>query len=232
MKGRNQYWYLEEFDLLKQMSAESIQSIEKAILMRTLKKNTILRFPKMLNKYVYFLKEGIVEIATSNNGEEFIKYLLKPGSLFGEIPLLNGAEDPDDYAVAKEDSVVCFIDAGKLKQWMLKNEDLRIRINQHISTRIRKVENRLLSMIFKNAPGRIEEFIVNFVKEFGKKTDDGYEVKKILTNEDIAKLTATSRQTVSKILNELRNKKMIEYDGELFRIPFTSKLLREYQGSA
>src|ERR1700730_17258483 len=187
MHSKNQYWYLEQFDLLKKMSAEEIHSVEKSILIRTLEKGSILRFPRMLNKYVYFLKEGIIEVATNEDGKEIIKYLIKPGNLFGEIPLLEGAEDPDDYAITLEDSVVCFISTEKLKRWMLKNEDLRISINKQISSRIRKIETRLLSILFKDAKTRISEFLADFVIEFGKKTERGFEVKNILTHSDIAK---------------------------------------------
>jgi CRP/FNR family cyclic AMP-dependent transcriptional regulator len=231
-RSKNQYWYLEQFDLLKKMTAQEIHGVEKSILIRTLKKHTILRFPRMLNKYVYFLKEGIVEIATNEDGKEIIKYLIKPGNLFGEIPLLEGAEDPDDYAITLEDSVVCFIVAEKLKQWMLKNEDLRITINKQISNRIRKVENRLLSIIFKDAKTRISEFLPDFAIEFGKKTEQGFEVKNILTHADIAKMTATSRQTVSSTLNELRDKKLIEYNSRTIRIPSSSALLKHKKSNA
>jgi len=232
MRSKNQYWYLEQFDLLKKMTAEEIHSVEKNILVRHLKKRSILRFPRMLNKYVYYLQEGIIEIATNEEDKEIIKYLIKPGNLFGEIPLLEGAEDPEDYAIALEVSVVCFIDAAKLKQWMLKNEDLRITINKQISNRLRKVENRLLSIIFKDARTRISEFLADFARDFGKKNETGFEVKNILTHSDIAKMTATSRQTVSSTLSELRDKKWIEYNSRMIRIPFSSALLKHKKSSA
>jgi CRP/FNR family cyclic AMP-dependent transcriptional regulator len=140
--------------------------------------------------------------------------------------MLEGAEDPDDYAITLEDSVVCFIDAVKLKQWMLKNEDLRITINKQISNRIRKVKNRLLSIIFKVVKTRICEFLADFAREFGKKTEWVFDVKIFLTHADIARMTATSRQTVSSTLNELRDKKQIEYNSRTIRIPFPSTLLK------
>src|SRR3981081_456658 len=169
-------WYLEEFDLFQKMKPAEIQAIEESMHIRHLKKNAILRFPRMLNKYVYLLKEGVIKIALMNEeGKEFVKYLIKPGNLFGEIPLLGDVESSEEYAVALEDSTVCFMDAAKMKQWIIENEDLRTEVFKQSGTRIRKVENRLLSMFFKDAATRIGEFIVDFVKEFGKESPDGYE---------------------------------------------------------
>jgi CRP/FNR family cyclic AMP-dependent transcriptional regulator len=228
MEDKTQYWYLEKFDLFKKMTKDEIKSVEKSILVRTLKKKTVLHFPKMLNKYLYFLKEGLIKIAVMNkDGKEFIKYLIKPGNLFGEIALLGDVESPDEYAVAVEDSIVCFIDAGKMKQWMNENDDLRTEVFKQIGSRIKKVENRLLSMFFKDADTRVRDFNVEFVKDFGKQTSEGYEAKNFLTHDDIAKLTLTSRQTVSSILNKLRKNGQIEYNNRTIKIPRSSGLFHE-----
>src|ERR1700737_3602417 len=101
------------------MNQNELKFFEDRILVRVLKKNTILRFPNMLNKYVYLLKEGFLKIALTNEeGKEVIKYLVKPGDLFGERPLLGVPESEEDYAVAIEDSVIYFADLEQIHQWM------------------------------------------------------------------------------------------------------------------
>jgi len=227
MNHQSNVWW-EHFDPFRKLTEEELRSIEKSMFMRVLKKGTILRFPEMMNKYVYFLKEGIVKIAaTDEEGNEIIKYLVKPGNLFGLMPLLDEQESPSDYAIAQEDSMVYFIDVESLKHWMNVHQDLRTNVYKQIGTRIKKVENRLLSMIFKEARVRINNFVIELAKEFGTIHDDYYTVKNFLTHDDIAKLTATSRQTVNSILNELRDQQLIEYNNEVIRIPFNSRLLNQ-----
>jgi CRP/FNR family transcriptional regulator len=227
-KRHNRYWFLEGYDLFEKIKNADIRRFEQNTLTRKLPKGSVLHFPMMLNKYVYFLQKGVIKIAvTGENGREFIKYLIKPGNLFGEIPLVGHVESPLDYAIAIEDSVVWFIDSETMKQWMLENEDLRLNVFKQIGSRIKKVENRLLSMIFKDARTRAMEFIAQFTIEFGKHTPEGYEVKNFLTHEDIAKITATSRQTISSILNELRDQKMLDYNSKYIRIPNSSPLLKK-----
>jgi CRP/FNR family transcriptional regulator len=219
-------WCLEDFDLFKKMTPEQIKSLEESVFSRELKKGEKLNLPKKLQKYVYLVKDGVLKvIASDEKGNETIVLLLKKGNIFGELPLLGDFEILEDYAIAAQDSVVCFIDADKLKQWMRENEDIRIVVNQQIGEQMRKIESRLLSLIFKDARTRIYEFLIDFAKEFGTKTEKGYEVKNFLTNDDVAKLTATSRQTVNSILNELRDKHMIDYDKDTLVIPSSSHLL-------
>ncbi len=208
------------------MNLFDLPEIKSRMSVRVLKRNTIFRFPEMKNRYIYFLSEGFIKIAVTNEeGKEVIKYLVKPGYLFGGITLLDEYENPEDYAVVLEDATIHFVVAEEMKQWMNIHHDLRREVNKQFCNRIRKIENRLLSIIFKDAKIRISEFLADFAIELGKKTEDGFEVKNILTHNDIANLTATSRQTVSSTLNDLRKRRLIEYNSRTIRIPFSSMLL-------
>ena len=56
------------------------------------------------------------------------------------------------------------------------------------------------------------EFLENLAKKKGQRI--GYEmlVRKFLTHQEIANLTATSRQTVTTVLNELRTKNILTFN--------------------
>jgi CRP/FNR family transcriptional regulator, cyclic AMP receptor protein len=212
MDTKDKLWYLEHFDILQRLKKNDIVNMEKAMVMRTIGKNTMLHFPEMKNKYVYFLKEGIVKISSQNeDGQELIKHIIKPGFIFGEMALLENTEDENDYAVTLEDSIVCFMDVENLKAMMQMNTDLNISIRKLIGLRIKKVENRLSSMVFKDAATRIYDFLKEFAQEYGRNEKDGCTAKLFLTHDDIAKLTATTRQTVSTAMNKLRQHGKISY---------------------
>jgi CRP-like cAMP-binding protein len=74
------------------------------------------------------------------------------------------------------------------------------------------MENRLQSLVFKDSRTRIIDYLVSLVHKKGQRV--GYEmlVRKFLTHQEIANLTATSRQTVTTVLNELRNKDILTFD--------------------
>lgn len=223
-----QLWYLEDFDLFQGMTKEEKDSVEEHVFMRNLKRGERITFAKNPSKHVYLVNDGVLKVvATDEEGKETIVCLIKKGNFFGALSLLGDFEIPEDYAEALEESAVSFIDTDKLRQWMTDNQELRLKIRAHIGKKLQQMENRLLSMIFKDAKTRIHDFLLEFVKEFGAKTENGYEVKNFLTNDEIAKLTATSRQTVNSVLNDLRDRSMIEYNKETLFIPFSSELFRD-----
>lgn len=207
------FWYLEKFDFTQKLCKNEIIHLEKAMVMKKVDKDTSLHFPEMKQDFIYFLKEGLVKIVHVNeSGEEQIKYVLTPGNVFGEMSLLENKEDENDFAVAVDNCVICFMNVKELKGMMDRNKDLSIRINKLVGLRIKRIEKRLDSLLFKDAKTRIIEFLIEMANEFGKKDAEGIRMKSILSHEEIAKITTTSRQTVTSVLNELKTKGLVTYN--------------------
>lgn len=225
MEKLDKFWYLEKFELTQKLKKDEMINMEKTMLMKKIDKNTFLHFPEMKDGHVYFLKEGMVKIVhTHEDGQEQIKYVLTPGNIFGELAMMNNTEDENDFAVAMDDCIICFMKVDDLKMMMEMNKDLSIRINKLIGFRIKRIERKLESLIFKDARTRIIEFLIELANEFGKQEGSKIIIKNFLSHEEIAKITTTSRQTVTSVLNELKNKGALSYNTK--KMEFTTlKLL-------
>ncbi len=93
-----------------------------------------------------------------------------------------------------------------------------------LGDRLRQVENRLESLIFKDARRRIIDFLKESASRQGKRV--GYEmlIKHSLTQQDIANITGTSRQTVTSVLNDLRRANLIYFNRRSILIRDLAKL--------
>ncbi|MDX1628103.1 MAG: Crp/Fnr family transcriptional regulator, partial [Fulvivirga sp.] len=201
---KSKFWYLEQFNMMKKLSKDDMMYLKEAMTMKQISADTMLYFPERAEKFIYFLKEGTVKIAHyTEDGQEDIKAIVGPGNIFGELGLVGG-ESPNDYAVAMEDCLICFIDVATMRDMMEKNEALRTEIHKIMGLRIKRLERRLESIIFKDSKTRILEFLEDFKHDYGKIKGEDIVAKNFLTHADMAKLTATSRQTVTTVLNELR----------------------------
>jgi CRP/FNR family transcriptional regulator len=121
--------------------------------------------------------------------------------------------------VAMSDCVVCFMKVKDLEELMSLNPQLSNHINKLIGFRIKRIERRLESLIFKDAKTRIVEFIKDLGIEYGTKENGRMKVKNFLSHEDIAKITSTSLQTVTRVLNELKEQGKIFYNTKFFELP-------------
>lgn len=220
INSENKLWFFEQFSLFTWLDKEQMINMENSLEIKQFFKNDIISFESTKTDYVYFLKNGFVKIINTNeNGDEFIKTIINPGEIFGELVLLENTENENDFAVAIEDCMLCFMSGESLKDMMKMNTKLNSHIHKIIGLRIKKIENRLLSMVFKDAETRIYDFLKEFAIQYGTSNNNIYSVKLFLTHSDISKLTATTRQTVTIVMNKLRENKKIQYERRRLLIP-------------
>jgi CRP-like cAMP-binding protein len=177
------------------------------------KKDQFIYFPDEPAQYIYMIADGRVRIGNYlDDGKEVITAILGMGEIFGELALA-GEEKRRDFAQAMDDkTTVCPLSIEDLKQLMWDNRELSFKMLKLVGLRLMKLERKLELLVFKDARTRIIEFIKDSATWKGKKV--GYEtlVPTKLTHKDIAALTGTSRQTVTTILNELKEKNLINFD--------------------
>lgn len=189
-----------------------MEELSKMAAMRNCIKNQVIYFTDDLSDKIYFLKQGKVKLSRyAEDGREIIAALLGPGEIFGELAI-SGQQRRDETAEAMEDSVVCMISVPEMERMLEHNPRFNLSITKLMGLRLQKVNSRLTSLIFKSSEQRIYSFIHDSAIEYGKQTTAGIEVFLRLTHDDIAKLTATARPTVSAVFSDLEKRNIIEYN--------------------
>lgn len=217
MQTLTKLWYLEQFDILKALSKSELNQVAETSIHKPYKKDDPIMFPFNSQKTIYMLKDGCVKVGNyTENGEENLKYVLNDGNIFGEMALADG--NSNDFAVAVEDCVVCALNMDLLQDLMMRNKAFNSAVYKLIGFRVRKLETKLSSIIFKDSSTRIVDFLKEMAQDFGKECDGQIVVKNFLTNKDIAKLTFTSRQTVNSVLNKLKRNGNIDYNDRVIKI--------------
>ncbi len=186
--------------------------------MKTSGKKEIIFFPDEPSQTVYFLKEGKIKITRiSEEGKSITLQLLGPGEIFGEGSIL-GQDTHQNMAEVVEDALICTISKDMFQEMLRMKPDLNLSLNKFMGWRIRKIESQLEDLVFKTAQERIESFLRRYVKTFGKEMADGWRVRPFLTHQEIAELTATVRQTVNTILNDLSEHNKIKFSRRYFQV--------------
>ncbi len=163
--------------------------------------------------YFYILSEGSIKIGTHHqDGREVIKQVLHPRMVFGEFALIRENETHHNFAMALAPSTVYYrIRVDVFRQMMDKNPQLTMSVIALIGLKLRQTENQLESLIFKDARGRIIDFIRDNANQCGRQIGLETLMKHSLTQQDIANYTGTSRQTVTAVLNDLRKANKIYF---------------------
>jgi len=178
----------------------------------TYEKNDFFYNADRLPRQVFFIKSGRVKIGKQvDSGKEFIKAIAGADELFGELSAM-GQYDDENFAVAMEKTIVYVIAANELASLLKMYPELGFIIIRKLGTRLIETEKRLEALFFKSSRSRIIDFIKNFATYKGEQVGFETVIRKVLTHQEIASFTATSRQTVTTVLNELRKKNILAFN--------------------
>lgn len=205
----NNIWYLQNVDLHQLFCPVSTGKNHH---LQTFKKGEFIYFPKDNSDKIYFVAEGRVKVGTySLDGKELIKAILGFGEIFGELAIV-GEDKRKDFAQALEKVAVCVKTLEEVRLMMERNKEFNNSLTLMIGNRLLRTEQKLESLVFKDARTRIVELIKEMADKRGRKVGFEIVVDNYLTHQDMANLTATSRQTVTTVLNDLREGNQIYFD--------------------
>ena len=233
MNDSNQLWYSENIAIFRGICPSEYATSDDRSgsgLNRLYRKGEYLFRANDPVDRIFLLESGRVKVGSySDSGKEIIKAILQPGEVFGE-QLLLGQDRRHNFAQAVDKEVrVCALDLAHLRQLIHRNPEFGLRITRTLSLRVDHTERRLEALVSKDARTRIVEFLRDLADENGRPVGDEILIYNFLTHKDIASLTATSRQTVTSVLNELRDQNLIYFDRKRFLIRNIDRLMASVQ---
>lgn len=172
---------------------------------------------------VYLVSKGKVKIVNYDEaGNEIFRQILVKGEVFGEHILLD-QEKRTEYAVAYTNNTrVCAMNLDRMRHLMRENERFEVTIYKLIGWKLKKIQRRLDLLVGKDVIGRVCSFIYDLYLENSKQLD--FDLP--FTHTDIAKLLATSRESVSKIFSQLKTKGILEYTRKKIEITDVEELIK------
>ncbi len=205
-------WYFESVDLYNLLCPHKVKDLLAKHTFIKYKKDDFVYLQNETSTHIYLISDGRVKIGHySNDGKEVVTAILTKGEIFGELGLA-GEEKRKDFAKAVVETMICPLTIDEMKNLMYENRELNFKILKLIGLRLMKIERKLELLVFKDARTRVIEFLKDTAAWKGKKVGFETAIFTKLTHKDIATLTGTSRQTVTTILNELKDQNAISFD--------------------
>ena len=200
MRG-DDIWCMAEVDIFADLTEAEMAAIAAAAPMKNYSSGDLLYSPHQPVEALFILKNGRVRIfRVSPDGQALTTALVTPGTVFGDMMLL-GQQMHDNFAEALDEVVVCVMSRADVTHVLLSDPRIAVRIAEILGRRVAELERRLTDTVFKTAPQRVAATLCLLAGE-QQKRPLSRGVQLALTHEQIAALTGTSRETVTKVLDE------------------------------
>jgi CRP/FNR family transcriptional regulator/CRP/FNR family cyclic AMP-dependent transcriptional regulator len=211
---------LKGVDLFSSLTDEQIEKMGSLAIENHYKRDqSIILEDDSVNQALFLIAEGEVKVYMSgSDGRETILSLLGPGDFFGEMSLLDG--DPRSASVKSvSNAIVLVIRRDDFISLLFKYPDLSMSLLEEMSRRLRKANRQIGSLSTLTVYGRIAGTLLNLAEERGKRIhgESGKFVTLIEnrpTQQHLAEMSGTTRETVSRVLNALKKKGVIGVNGK------------------
>lgn len=214
------YWYLRDHKLFRVLSFAQIKQLCIIVGFKKANKGEIIYFSNSEAPRIFLLKRGAIKIVSlDEDGNETIKDIIQKGDLFGELTLESDIQ-VNEYAKVLTDEVsICSFLMSDFEDLMLRNPTLALGYTKFVGLKMKRLKTNYTNLVSKDAKTRLKNFFKDWAEKEGVYTENKVTLENYLTQNDIAQIICTSRQTATTLLNELVEGNLLEYNRKEIIIP-------------
>lgn len=177
---------------------------------------------------IYQVVKGKIKLTHSGKeGRELIKCILGEGDFFGAT--LDGSSAIGEGAVVQSSTAILrCVHPQDFEKLIQKHPFLLKEFMTSLHNRLEHHETTLEAAFFANSQARVLGFLLRYIDQHGRPVGFERVVDRPLTQGEIAAAVGTSRQTVAKLMSELRQRGFVRYNRR-YLIVGDLEELRNYQ---
>lgn len=178
---------------------------------------------------MYLLESGRVKlIRESADRRVQLLSIHAPGEMLGEIPVFDPKGGPRTAsALAMHDGTqVVWLEREVLFHWLDEHPKVAVDMLQVMAGRMRDNNERISDLVFMDVPARLAKDADQSCLTVRRTDRSGVKVPHDLTQEELAQLVGSSRETVNKALMDFANRGWIARDGRSIVIYQPGMLIR------
>lgn len=172
---------------------------------KSFKKGAYIFQEGMLAKNMYLILSGKVKVSKSTaDGRELTLRLCSENDIVGEAVFFSHASDYLFSTEVVEDVEVAVISKERLEKEVLQDGVLAYEFMKWIGDQYRKTQTKFRDLILYGKRGGVFSTLIRMTNSYGVQTPDGILIDLPLTDQKIGSFSATSRESVNRMLNELK----------------------------
>jgi CRP-like cAMP-binding protein len=175
---------------------------------------------------LYIIISGKVKTGRrSSDGREGLFTMRGPSESFGELSVFDPGPRTST-ATAISDVGVAPVEGAAMRAWIADRPEVAERLLRVLARRLRRTDDILSDLILADVPGRLAKQLLQLAQRFGVQENGAVRVTHELTQEELAQLIGSSRETVNKALSDFSQRGWIRLEGKSVLIAESGRLAR------
>lgn len=163
---------------------------------------------------LYILETGRVKVVLyGESGRDVILSIFKGGDVFGEMSLLDG-QPRSANVIATEASTVAMLPRDDFLKFLNVHPSVAVHIMAELSRRLRHADDIIGNLALLDVHGRVARILIDLANSEGVSGSEGITIAKRPTQQEMASMIGTSRETVSRVLSEFQRRGYLSMSGK------------------
>ena len=172
--------------------------------------------------YLYFVKKGQIKTyKRAKDGRELSSTLYNDGDFFGYQSLCQSSSYTDNAATLSDSELILIAKADFLDD-LLNHQEIATAFISLLSGSVQEKEEQMLRLAYYSVRKRVADALIQVAQKFGEPNSDTCVLK--ISRDDLAALVGTASETVSRMLADFKDEKLIEKKGNAIHILSIAKL--------
>ena len=196
---------LKQVPLFEGLSDDELKTLSQVAMLRVFPKDRVVIMAEEEGDSLFVIHRGQVKVSiVSEDGREVILSILGEGNFFGEMSLLDGHPRSANVTTTTETELL-MVRRADFMRFIQRSPQTAIKLLSVLAGRLRKTDRKIEGLALSDVTGRITQTLLQLAEDHGSPTPDGVLIKNRPTHQDLANMSGTTRETVSRILKRLEN---------------------------
>lgn len=202
---------LRELELFSGLSEADIEAIGHATTMTHCHPRQVIMSPDDPPDRIHLLKQGKVRVyRVTPDGKQLTLDIYDKGTILGDMRLLGQDRVPEAYAETIDAAVICTITPDELRRLVQRYPVIGVNIITFLSQRLQEAERELEAMAYQRVGQRLARKLIDLAQRFGVETVRGTLIQARLTQQELAEMIGTTRETLAHTLGDFRRRDLLD----------------------
>ncbi len=173
-------------------------------------KGELIYSPYDRGEAMYLVADGRVRLYRSApDGRQLTLAIMDEGMAFGQLATLD-TPTHDAYAEAMSECLLHVVRVADLERAVAEHPQMAVNLLRTLAQRLHEAEDQIESLAFRGVSARLAAKLLDLMERYGRVTRDGIRIDERFTHMQLAEMIGTSRETLTKVINELRELGLID----------------------
>ena len=219
---------LRRVSLFSGLKEDELDALAEVTARKTFQRHSVILLAEEEGNSLFIIQKGRVKVSIlSEDGREIVLTLLGDGEVFGEMSLLDGLPR-SATVIALEDTEALMLRREDLLRLIERTPQIAIKLMAELTIRLRKTDQKIESLALLDVAGRIASAVLQLAADEGEETPEGLVIYNHPTQQLLANMTGSTRETVSRVLKRFRKEGYMASKGRNWIIFREEDMRREF----